>query len=86
LVNSDTGNFLIKEIRNSVFLEERTIEEAKKVNHQLYTPSVKPKQRDKIFSYIYENSYDSVNNRYINTPYKRVRHLVGNILRFLKLK
>ena len=86
LVNSNTGETIINEISDRIFIAERPINEALKVNHQLYMPSKRPKKRDKIFSYIYKHSYDEVNRKYINTQYIRLRHLVGNILRFLKLR
>lgn len=86
LVNTQHGAAILKEISGNILLEERTIEEAKIVNHQLYMSSVRPKDRERIFGYIYSHSYDEVDSKFVNTLYVRFRHFVGNVLRALKLR
>lgn len=86
LVNSEHGKDLLTQVSGNILLQERTIEEAKVVNHQLYMSSHRPPQRDEIFNYIYTHTYDEVDRKFINTPYLKFRHFIGDILRTLKLR
>lgn len=86
LVNNEKGRCAIRGIENEIFLEKRTLEEAKAVNHQLYRPSIRPKLRNNMYSYCFSHSISDVYKHFYNTPYHKLRHFVGRILRFLKIK
>lgn len=86
LVNSPRGEKLITELNTELFIEERKLAEALKLNYQLTTPSHRPKQRNDSYEFIFTHSYEQIENKYFGSPlYRKTRHLVGNVLRFLKI-
>lgn len=83
LVNSPKGQSLFESIKDGLFYEKRELNEALVVNHQLYRPSIKPKQRKTVYKYFYDHNIRQINTKYYNNIYLRVRRLGGKILRKL---
>lgn len=85
LINSETGKDAFDAIKSHLFYEKRTLSEAKNVNHQLYRPSERPKQRNGAYGYFFSHSIAGIYSHYYNTPYHKLRHLVGKILRAINV-
>ena len=85
LVNTVKGTMAVRGAENNIFLEKRTLDEAVAVNYQLYRPSLRPKQRNGMYSYCLSHSIHDVYRHFYNTPYHKLRHLGGRFLRFLKI-
>ena len=83
LVNTAAGENAIKSIEGKIFIVRRTLSEAMAVNHQLYRPSKRPKQRDGAYSYCLNHSIDEAYRHFYNTPYQKLRHGAARVLRFL---
>lgn len=83
LVNTQKGAGLLSLVSCYLFLEERTLEEALSINHQLYRPPVRPKLREYAYSIIKEDNgwRKMLDDHFYDTPYKKIRHAVGEIYR-----
>ena len=86
LANTEKGKALISELEDKMYIEEREWDEALLNNTQLHTSSIRPKDRDEAYTYLFSHDYDTVYNHYFNTPYLRLRRMVGKILRTLHLR
>ncbi|MDY3266614.1 MAG: Coenzyme F420 hydrogenase/dehydrogenase, beta subunit C-terminal domain [Phocaeicola sp.] len=86
LLNTDKAKLLFNNVSNNAYYEYRSWEEALTTNHQLYRPSILPKDRDIAISYLLKYSLRKTNNTFFNTPYIRFRRYIGKILRALKLR
>lgn len=85
LINSEIGEEAFDAIKSRLFYEKRTLSEAKNVNHQLYRPSGRPEQRNGAYGYFFSHSIAEIYSHYYNTPYHKLRHFVGKILRAIKV-
>lgn len=86
IINTGKGEMILDKIKSKIFMEERLISEAIVVNEQLREPCRRPAKRSEIYDYLYTHDYLEVGRRYVYTPYHRIRHAVGEVLRFFKLK
>lgn len=85
LVNTQKGRRYFDEVKSVLFYEKRTLSEASNVNHQLYRPSVRPRQRDKSYGYFFSHNIHSIYTRYYNNLYLRLRRTAGKVLRKIHL-
>lgn len=83
LVNSIKGKTFLDNISNSLFLEERTWEEASLENTNLREPSPRPEGRDEAYRYISKYSLDRTYYHFYSTRTAYFRHQVGRLLRFV---
>lgn len=86
LLNTDKGRVLFDSVSSLLDYEQREWAEALVQNHQLRVVSSRPKGREKVYAYMVSHTYDETMNHYFNTPYLRVRRMVGNFLRTLHLR
>lgn len=86
LLNTEKGNRLFNAIATELDYDKRSWEEALKVNNQLHSQPVCPKDREEAIFSLYNNDYNTTYNRFFNTPYLRFRRLIGKILRILHLR
>ena len=87
LLNSEKGKQFFNDLSvGEIYVEHREWQEALSRNTQLHTSSIRPKKRDIIYRYMREHDYDSTYKYFIKTPYARLRHTIGNVLRFLHLR
>ena len=61
LVNTDRGAELLREVRDRLFLEERTLEEARQGNGQLRGPVQRPPMRDDFYKMDWETIAPRIN-------------------------
>ena len=85
LVNTQKGRRYFDEVKSVLFYEKRTLSEASNVNHQLYRPSIRPRQRDKSYGYFFSHDIHSIYTRYYNNLYLRLRRTAGKVLRKIHL-
>lgn len=85
LINSEAGKDAFDAIKSRLFYEKRTLSEAMNVNHQLYRPSERPKHRNGAYGYFFSHSIAGIYSHYYNTPYHKLRHFVGKILRAINV-
>ena len=86
LLNSKKGETLFREIEEQLEYDVREWSEALAQNHQLYTPSTRPKDRDKVYSYFEKHSYDETYTYFFNNYSIRFRRLIGSLLKRLHLR
>lgn len=86
LLNSDKGESFYDSVRNQLYDDQRTWNEALLMNHQLYQQSKRPKKRDKAFNMLFNKPYVITYFFFCDNPYLRFRRVVGNILRRLHLR
>lgn len=85
LINTVVGKRFVQNVKDNIFIERRTLNEAMLINHQLYRSSKRPRQRNGVYSYCFNHSIDEVYRHFYNTPYHKLRHIGGRILRFLSI-
>lgn len=85
LVNTEKGQRYFDDIKPGLFCEKRTLSEALHVNHQLYRPSVRPKQRNQSYRYFFTHDIQSIYTKYYNNLYLRTRRIAGKVLRKIRL-
>lgn len=81
LVNSDRGKNVLDSIKNTIFIEPRTLEEAERKNRNIYEPSVRPPQRDTFYKDM-DLSLGEFTKKYSLNP--TLRNVVGFLLRRVK--
>ncbi|WP_288205511.1 Coenzyme F420 hydrogenase/dehydrogenase, beta subunit C-terminal domain [uncultured Parabacteroides sp.] len=86
LANSLKGKFLMDNIKEEIYAEERTWEEAKKINHQLYKTSKRSKGREYIYLRLFEWPYDRMYDYYYNSLWFKMKKQIGRLLILLRLK
>ncbi|MGM9825351.1 MAG: Coenzyme F420 hydrogenase/dehydrogenase, beta subunit C-terminal domain [Paludibacteraceae bacterium] len=84
LVNTEKGARMLSVVSSDLFLQKRTLSEALSVNHQLYRPPVRPRLREYAYTIIKEkNGWKKLLDSHLyDTPYKKIRHVVGEIYRW----
>lgn len=85
LLNSMRGKQVFDEVCQDLNYESRKWSEALKRNHQLYRQSPLPKDRDAAVVSLLKNSLQETYSCFLNTPYVRLRHFAGSLLRKLRL-
>ena len=86
LLNTKKGERMLSEIGDRMYHEQRTWDEADLTNHQLYRPAILPKRRSQAIKSMNADPLDKTYDLIYNTPYLRIRRLVGKILRALNLR
>ncbi len=71
LVNSEKGGRLLESVKGSLFLQERTAEEALAHNAQLHSPTRRHARRDSSYSYIQHHSLFQAMLRFVDYSYGR---------------
>lgn len=84
LVNSAKGEKIVNSLSDTITIEERTLSEAIKINVNLRKSSPRPIYRNTIYSYALNHSIDETYDYYFNSFYRKLRRVVGNILRKIK--
>lgn len=85
LVNTQKGQKFFDDIKEGLFYEKRELSEAIQINHQLYRPSYRPKQRDNVYQYFFLHDISTIYTKYYNNLYKRIRRFFGKVLRKIHL-
>lgn len=86
LLNSEKGKSVFNEIKDEMNFDSRDWSEALKRNHQLYRQSSRPHDRHKAIRSLFDQSIELTYKKFINTPCRRFRHYIGNILRRLQIR
>lgn len=81
LLNTELGKSFYSSIKHQVIDEERTWREAMFVNHQLYCTTKKPRDREKAFLMLWNNSYTEIYHYFYASYYARVRNRVRQLLK-----
>lgn len=84
LVNSKQGEHLIESIENIITIEERSLDEAIRVNMNLRKPSSRPCYRDNVYQYALNHGIEETYDYYFNSLYRKLRRMIGNIIRKIK--
>lgn len=84
LPNTPKGKNLFERVACDLNYEQREWEEALKVNHQLYRPSIFPPDREAAIASLLEEPYLKTYTRYFNTPWMRMKRYVRRVLSFIK--
>ncbi len=82
IINSDKGNKVFNDIKDTIIIQEATYEQAKVINKCLYESTPRPNIRNHIYDNIDENPYSIIDpfiKKGIDTNY--IKFIIKKILR-----
>lgn len=82
LTNTEKGQDLFKNITVDADFDYRDWNETRG-NHQLYAPSIRPKDREKAIESLFNDPIERVYAKFFNTPIIRIKKIVGKILKII---
>lgn len=84
LVNTHKGEQVLEKIADVLTLDRRSLSEATKMNPNLHKASYRPRQRNNIYSYFFQHSLSETYTHYFDNPYRKMRRLVGKLVRLMR--
>lgn len=89
IINSNKGEAVFNQIKSSFYLEEKTLEEAKIDNHNLYTHDDRPEIRDIVYNELFNSSPESFMLKYnlkLPLPPTTYKRIISRLKSILKIK
>ena len=83
LTNTEKGKNLFDQISQYANYEYREWDEALAVNHQLHTPTLRPRDREKAIHDLFEKSIGQTYNHFFNSPQIKCRKILSKFLRII---
>lgn len=83
LINTNKGQQLFDSISQYANYEYREWDEALAVNHQLYKPTLRPRDREKAIRYLFEKPLKNTYCRFFNSPQNKCRKILDKLLQII---